>query len=84
MISPSQAAIEADASLAVHSSSHVKHGLTTDGLEWVASYAGDRASFRVASFARCDLLTHEQADTLAAIAPYRNSFELAMVMRRGL
>lgn len=84
MIAPSQASIEADAQLVVDSPSHVKRGLTTDGLDWCASYVGDRASFRVASFARADLLTHEQADTLAAIAPYRNSFELATTMRGGV
>lgn len=81
-MTPSPASIAADAKLVVTSPSYVKRGKTTDGQPWIVSYVGERASIRVGTFTRCDLLTHERADELATIAPYKNSYELAMAVRR--
>jgi hypothetical protein len=72
----STASIAADASLAVHASSRVKSGQTTDGVVWVASFVGARASFRAEGCLSRELLTHDQANALIAVAPLMTIWEL--------
>jgi hypothetical protein len=76
MISP--ASIAADASLAEpgRTPSYVRSGETTDGVVWVASFVGDRASFRAEGCLSRELLTHDQANALIAVAPMMTIWEL--------
>lgn len=82
MIAPSPASILADASLAIHSPSHVRSGTTKDGVFWVASYVGQRASFRAEKMLRRELITHDDANALADAASFLTIWELCELARK--
>jgi hypothetical protein len=77
----SLASIAADASLAVHASSRVRSGQTTDGVVWVASYVGSRASFKAEAMLRRELLTHDQCDALICVAEQSTVWDLVAYAR---
>jgi hypothetical protein len=78
MIAPSQASVLADDGLRVpeRTPSHVRSGQTKDGVVWVASFVGARASFRAEGCLSRELLTRDQANSLIAVAPMMTIWEL--------